>query len=301
MPYLGNIPATQFAELKYQDFTGGTGTSFTLNDPVGSAQELEVFVNNVRQEPGVAYTVSGTTLTMTGSIVATDDFYVVFQGKSTGTATHPAGQALTATDGTFTGDLTVDTNTLKVDSSNNRVGIGTTSPDTSLHISAASSARLRLEDTTNNVKADILVGNTSSVIGNASNHDLAFMTNDANRMTIDSSGIAKFSSANNVGRIMTSGNVSIADDSSITLTNATAGAVIAMIYDTSSGSGASVFFSYEGSPEIIKQSASNYVIGDTDNFFCIIKNANSHTATFKNRSGVSRTFHIFLIGGDVRP
>jgi hypothetical protein len=64
MPYLGNIPATQFAELKYQDFTGGTGTSFTLNDPVGSAQELEVFVNNVRQEPGVAYTVSGTGLTM---------------------------------------------------------------------------------------------------------------------------------------------------------------------------------------------------------------------------------------------
>ena len=61
------------------------------------AQELEVFVNNVRQEPGVAYTVSGTALTMTGSIASTDDFYVVFQGKSTGTATHPAGQALTAT------------------------------------------------------------------------------------------------------------------------------------------------------------------------------------------------------------
>lgn len=101
MPYLGNIPATQFAELKYQDFTGGTGTSFTLNDPVGSAQELEVFVNNVRQEPGVAYTVSGTALTMTGSIVASDDFYVVFQGKSVGTATHPAGQPLEALGGTF--------------------------------------------------------------------------------------------------------------------------------------------------------------------------------------------------------
>jgi len=110
MPYLGNIPATQFAELKYQDFTGGTGTSFTLNDPVGSAQELEVFVNNVRQEPGVAYTVSGTALTMTGSIVASDDFYVVFQGKSTGTATHPASQALTATEGTFTSNVSVTGN-----------------------------------------------------------------------------------------------------------------------------------------------------------------------------------------------
>ena len=108
MPYLGNIPATQFAELKYQDFTGGTGTSFTLNDPVGSAQELEVFVNNVRQEPGVAYTVSGTALTMTGSIVATDDFYVVFQGKSTGTATHPATEnGDRCRCNTFTGDATM--------------------------------------------------------------------------------------------------------------------------------------------------------------------------------------------------
>lgn len=44
---------------------------------------------------------------MTGSIASTDDFYVVFQGKSTGTATHPAGQALTATDGTFSGNVLV--------------------------------------------------------------------------------------------------------------------------------------------------------------------------------------------------
>jgi hypothetical protein len=35
---------------------------------------------------------------------------------------------------TITGDLTVDTNTLKVDSTNNRVGIGTSSPDAILHI-----------------------------------------------------------------------------------------------------------------------------------------------------------------------
>ena len=37
-----------------------------------------------------------------------------------------------------TGDLTVDTTTLKVDSSNNRVGIGTTSPGASLHVAHGS-------------------------------------------------------------------------------------------------------------------------------------------------------------------
>ena len=137
MPYIGNPPAERFTSFAYQDLTGGSGTSFTLNNAVGNPQEIEVFVNNVRQEPGVAYTVSGTALTMTGSIASTDDFYVVFQGKAIQTATHPSDRALTATDGTFTGDLTVDTNTLHVDATNNRVGIGTTSPDRSLHITSS--------------------------------------------------------------------------------------------------------------------------------------------------------------------
>tara|TARA_R100000734_G_scaffold15076_1_gene11236 strand:+ start:451 stop:1359 length:909 start_codon:yes stop_codon:yes gene_type:complete len=110
MAYIGNIPATQFASLDYQDLTGVTGSpskrGFTLDNTVGSANDIEVFVNNVRQEPGVAYTVSGTTLTMTGDVETTDDFYVVFQGKSIGTASHPAGNALEATTGTFTGALT---------------------------------------------------------------------------------------------------------------------------------------------------------------------------------------------------
>jgi hypothetical protein len=95
MPYLGNIPATNFSTISYQDLTGGTGTSFTLDFPAGSAQDIEVFVNNVRQEPGVAYTVAGTSLTMTGSIVATDDFYVVFQGKAQQTVV-PGPNTITA-------------------------------------------------------------------------------------------------------------------------------------------------------------------------------------------------------------
>ena len=91
MAYVGNIPAVAYSTVSYQDLTGGTGTSFTLDYPAGSPQEIEVFVNNVRQEPSVAYTVAGTALTMTGSIVATDDFYVVFQSKAQQTVTPGAG------------------------------------------------------------------------------------------------------------------------------------------------------------------------------------------------------------------
>ena len=91
MSYLGNVPAEAYSTISYQDLTGGSGTSFTLDYSVGSPNEIEVFVNNVRQEPSVAYTANGTSLTMTGSIVATDDFYVVFQGKAQQTVTPGAG------------------------------------------------------------------------------------------------------------------------------------------------------------------------------------------------------------------
>lgn len=107
MPYLGVQPSERFTEIKYQDLTGGTGTGFTLDYPANNAQAIEVFVNNVRQEPGVAYTVSGTSLTMTGSIVAADDFYVVFQGYATQTVTHPSTANLQAADADFSGTVQI--------------------------------------------------------------------------------------------------------------------------------------------------------------------------------------------------
>jgi len=105
MAYLGNTPASRFSSMDKQTITGDGGTDYTLDHAVGSEQEIEVFVNNVRQEPSVAYTVVGTALTMTGNVASTDDFYVVFQGKAQQSVTHPSNSALQATTGTFTGDV----------------------------------------------------------------------------------------------------------------------------------------------------------------------------------------------------
>ena len=146
MAYIGNQTTTSFTSLDKQTITGDGGTAYTLSHAVANAQEIEVFVNNVRQEPGVAYTVSGTALTMTGNVTSTDDFYVVFQGKAIQSAVHPSDHPLNATTGTFTGDLTVDTNTLHVDAANNRVGIGLTAPSRSLHMKGSAPA-VRFEDT----------------------------------------------------------------------------------------------------------------------------------------------------------
>jgi hypothetical protein len=81
MPYLGSTPNASFSTRTKQDFTAnGSTTAFTLSSAVASANDIEVFVGNVRQEPTDAYTVSGTTLTMSAAPASGLNFYVVFKG-----------------------------------------------------------------------------------------------------------------------------------------------------------------------------------------------------------------------------
>ncbi len=111
MPYLGNPLAFAYSAVSYQDLTGVTGSpakrGFTLSNAVLNANEIEVFVNNVRQEPSVAYTAGGTTLTMTGDVETTDDFYVVFQGMAKQTVSPAASTNMSITDLTVNGELTL--------------------------------------------------------------------------------------------------------------------------------------------------------------------------------------------------
>jgi len=99
MAYIGNIPAVQYASFSKQTLTADSSTtSFTLDNAVANENEIEVFVNNVRQEPGSgkAYTASGTTLTMSAAPTTGDSFYVIFQGKATQTVTAPAGSVISS-------------------------------------------------------------------------------------------------------------------------------------------------------------------------------------------------------------
>ena len=96
MAYIGNPLNNAYSSLDKQVITGDGGQNYTLTKPVANAQEIEVFVNNVRQEPGVAYTAVGTALSMTGNVLATDDFYVVYQGKAVASFRHSPEENLTA-------------------------------------------------------------------------------------------------------------------------------------------------------------------------------------------------------------
>jgi len=90
--------------------TGATGTSLTLTHAVASAEGIDLFINNVRQESGEAYSIAGdgVTVTLTGSVVAADDIYVVYNSLARQTSTHPSNQALQATSGTFSGTVTAN-------------------------------------------------------------------------------------------------------------------------------------------------------------------------------------------------
>ena len=63
MAYIGNIPAEKYSAFQKQDFSTSSTTSYTLDNPVANANELALFINFVRQEPG-SYSASGTSLTL---------------------------------------------------------------------------------------------------------------------------------------------------------------------------------------------------------------------------------------------
>ena len=134
MAYIGNPPANRFVAPKAASVFSGDGstTAFTLDHAVGSDEDILVSVDGVIQEPSVAYAVSnGTTLTFTGapSSNSGNNIFVYYLFRTVGTVSHPSNNALQAS------DITVDTTTLVTDSTNNRVGIGTASPSTNLHVS----------------------------------------------------------------------------------------------------------------------------------------------------------------------
>ena len=98
MPFLGTTPTQGFVGANpKQSFTAnGSTTVFTLTNPVATANDLEVFVGNVRQEPTTAYTAAGTTLTMSEAPDTGLNFYVI--NKSQAQVTTSIGANSVSTD-----------------------------------------------------------------------------------------------------------------------------------------------------------------------------------------------------------
>ena len=115
MGYVGNQTTTSFTSMDKQTITGSGATTYTLSHNVSSESEIEVFVNNIRQEggSGKAYTVSANQITFSEAVASSDSIYVVFQGKAIQTVVPPDGSvssAKLATNIAVSGDLDVASN-----------------------------------------------------------------------------------------------------------------------------------------------------------------------------------------------
>ena len=118
MAYIGKEPQDAYNSPTKDRFSGDASTTaFTLSRSVANAADLEVFVDNVQQEPTVAYTVSGSTLTFTGTpATGSNNIYAVHRAGGMQTLALPTGQAGDFTTinasgaATIGGDLTVTGN-----------------------------------------------------------------------------------------------------------------------------------------------------------------------------------------------
>ena len=95
MAYIGVQPTDTYLSIASQQITGNGGATYTLDYSVSNEEDVAVFVNNVRQNVNT-YTVSGTSLTLGGTISASDSCWILFLGRTVGTKTPAVGSVTNA-------------------------------------------------------------------------------------------------------------------------------------------------------------------------------------------------------------
>lgn len=213
MPYIGSAPtkvvSRQSATVYRYTATAGQ-TVFSgvdLDNAVLACNPADMIVhmNGIRLE-STDYTATSTSVTLVVAAAAGDEVTVTsFQtfevadtyDKATSDARYmmaSGGGGLTVTSATISGDLTVDTNTLYVDSTNNRVGVGTASPSETLDVSGnirALGANSRVMFGPDGFEAGIKYATDASLqIASRTGESITFTNghDGAERMRIDSAG-----------------------------------------------------------------------------------------------------------------
>ena len=123
MAYLGKVAINRSTGTSKDSFSGdGSTTAFTMSKSVLLVTDIEVFGDNVQQEPTIAYTVSATTLTFTEAPAnGTNNVYVIHRSGNNDSMTIQSGISATLSDATISGTLTVSSGTLTVSGSGSKV------------------------------------------------------------------------------------------------------------------------------------------------------------------------------------
>jgi hypothetical protein len=176
-----------------------TGVDDNGNTLAYDAGYVDVYVNGVRMSDADITITSGDTVTFTEALADGDEVDIVAYGTfsvatldasnlSSGTVPDAriTGAYTGITNLTMSGDLAVDTNTLYVDSANNRVGVGTVSPSKPLHVFNSGTSYVQISGNSR----DLFLGQdaTGAAVFSTDAVPMYFSTNSTERMRIDSSG-----------------------------------------------------------------------------------------------------------------
>src|SRR5210317_182247 len=218
MAYIGVSPSngvrqkhTYTATASQTTFSGAGSEGISLS--YRDSNYVDVYVNGVKLGDADYTATSGTSIVLgVGAavndiveIITYDVFSVADTVSKADGGTFDGNVAMAGTLN-VTGDLTVDTSTLYVDSANNRVGVGTVSPDVPLEISVAGSSItnvLKLSTTSSGTIPGLqfegdasgtqhIIARVRAQQDDASNGGIVFETENsgsvAERARIDSSG-----------------------------------------------------------------------------------------------------------------
>ena len=283
--------------LNSDTMTGdGSDTTLTLSLAPVNENNTQVYIDGTYQHKDT-YSISGTTLTFSTAPPL---------GTAVEVMTMNQLDINTPTDGSVTpakiasGDFYFDTNTLYVDATNNRVGIGTDSPTQEVEIKAASVPTLKLNQAGTYGAEIALRGNDLDIAGSANN--IVFYTGGNNdvstteRIRIDSTGSIISSMAGGVFLKNSSGGTSATQ----ILVSNTGGSMRAGVESSSGGTiqtGTSAYaavfgnqgnyptqFTTNGAVRATIDTSGNLLVGTTSNLdFSGVVASHNFTQTTNNR------------------
>lgn len=202
MPYLGQSPKESFDAAISQTITGTGATSYSLTRAVNNPEELEVFINNVQQQPTASYTVSGATITFDEALLSTDSCYVVFRSviqttRSVSTATINDDAVTQAKIASGAIDATELASTLNLASKTLTIPTTTIKP---MFVNFYASGVLTLTNDTE-TKISMVNGDNNGLTWDASNHRVTFDATTAGKYLILMS-VSYYSSTNNMSECL---------------------------------------------------------------------------------------------------
>jgi len=194
------------------NFTAGTSFTDGVTNDVTAAKLNALVADAVPTSNLALASTTGTISNFTASTanITLGTIPTLTAGTTTGTAgifTSGTITNLSATTSTFLGAITASTSVINVGSgqiykdSSGNVGVGTASPSQLLHISKTGGAQIRVDSGASNVVSAIGSSGAAGYVGTTSNDSFQILTNNTERLRIDSSGFVGIGTTNPLNKL----------------------------------------------------------------------------------------------------